>query len=145
MITKNENHRKRMVIDYSQTINRFTELDAYPFPDLDEMVSEIATYHVFSALDLKSAYHQIILQDCDKKYTAFEANGQLYQSRVLSFGLTNAVACFQRLMDNLIRDNNLKGTYAYLDNITICGETQEEHDRNLKAFRSGKTCQFNFQ
>ena len=42
MIT-NENHRKRMVIDYSETINLFTQLDAYPLPNIDEQINEIAT------------------------------------------------------------------------------------------------------
>ena len=52
-----ERHKKRMVIDYSQTINRFTELDAYPLPNINDMVQKIAQYSVFSTIDLRSAYH----------------------------------------------------------------------------------------
>ena len=44
-----------MVIDYSQTINRYTELDAYPIPRIDDMVSKISKYSVFTTLDLRSA------------------------------------------------------------------------------------------
>ena len=47
-----ENHKKRLVVDYSQTINRFTHLDAYPLPRIVDMVNEIASYQVFSTLDL---------------------------------------------------------------------------------------------
>jgi hypothetical protein len=54
-ITKNERHKKRMVIDFSQTINRFTELDAYQFPCIDKMASEVTKYQFFSTLDLQSA------------------------------------------------------------------------------------------
>ena len=51
-----------MVIDYSQTINRFTQLDAYPLPNINDMVQKIAQYSVFSTIDLRSAYHQIPLK-----------------------------------------------------------------------------------
>ena len=81
----------------------------------------------FSTLDLKSAYHQILLNETDRKFTAFEANGKFYQSRVLAFGLTDAVASFQRIMDDMISSNHLQA-------ITVCGTTQADHDANLKAF-----------
>ena len=134
VITSNERHKKRLVIDYSRTINRFTELDAYPLPRMDDLAQRVSKYKLFSTIDLKSAYHQIGIKECDMPYTAFEANGNLFHFKRLPFGVTNGVACFQRLMDNLIRENNLEGTFAYLDNVLICGSTKEEHDRNLAAF-----------
>lgn len=78
LVTTNENHKKRMVVDYSQTINRFTYLDAYPLPRIDKLIEKIAQFEVFSTLDLQSAYHQIPIMDNEKKFTAFEACGQLY-------------------------------------------------------------------
>ena len=48
-------HKKRMCVDYKQTINHFTELDAYPLPDSDDMVCEISQYTWFSTFNLKSA------------------------------------------------------------------------------------------
>ena len=68
-----------LLISFSQTINKFTYLDAYPLPNLNETVNTIAQYRVYSVIDLKSAYHQVPLQNRDKKFTAFEANGRLYQ------------------------------------------------------------------
>ena len=55
LIMTNENHKKRIVVDYSQTINRYTQLDAYLLPRIDEMVSDITKYRIFSTLDLRSA------------------------------------------------------------------------------------------
>jgi len=55
LVTKDERHKRRMVIDYSQTINRFTSLDAYPLPQIDQQVNELAKCKWFSTLDLKSA------------------------------------------------------------------------------------------
>ena len=62
VVTKGENHKKRMVIDYSQIINRFTRLDAFPLPRISDMINDIAQYRVFSTIDLQSAYHQIPLR-----------------------------------------------------------------------------------
>ena len=126
--------KKRLVVDYSLTINRFTYLDAYPLPHIEDLVNKVATYKFFSTIDLQSAYHCIPLHPDDKIYTAFEADGRLYQFTRLSFGLTNGVSSFQRIIADLITKSGLKGTYAYLDDVTICGKTQEEHDRNLERF-----------
>ena len=122
LVTLGERHKRRMVIDYSQTINRFTQLDAYPLPRIDDQINEIASNTVFSTIDLKDAYYQIEIRKEDRKYTAFEADGKLFQNKWMPFGVTNGVACFQRAMNDFIDNNNLPSSYAYLDNITICGK-----------------------
>lgn len=135
VVTKDENHKKRLAIDYSQTINRFTQLDAFPLPRISDTINEIAQYKVFSTLDLQSAYHQIPLREDDKPYTAFEAKGGLYQFTRLPFGVTNGVACFQREMMRFVEDNHLKAVFPYIDNITVCGKDQADHDANLILFQ----------
>ena len=134
VVTRNENHKKRLVIDYSETINRFMQLDAYPMPRIDDTVNQIAQYAVFSTVNLKSAYHQVPIKEEEKKYTAFEANSRLYQFCRIPFGITNGAAAFQRTMDNFISEEALKDTFAYLDNITICGRDQAHHDEHLERF-----------
>ena len=133
-ITTGDRHKKRLVVDYSQTINRFTLLDAYPLPRIDDLVGKVSQYKVFSALDLKSAYLQVAILPEDRPFTAFEADGRLLQFTRLPPGLTNAVSCFQRTIHNFIKDNNLDATFAYLDDVLVCGMNTEEHDRNLKRF-----------
>ena len=134
LVTRDNRHKPRLVIDYSRTINKFTFLDAYPLPRIDDMAFEVSKYKFYSTLDLKSAYHQIPIAECDREYTAFEADGELLQFTRIPFGVTNGVSAFQRTMDNLIKKHHLKGTFAYMDNITIGGETQKEHDANLQRF-----------
>ena len=134
VVTQSENHKRRLVIDYSQTINRFIMLDAYPLPHTDDTVNNIAQYWVFSTINLRSAYHKVKIKDSDKPYTAFQAGKALYQFTRVSFGVTNGVACFQRAMDNIIEQEKLQATFPYLDNITICGKDQNEQDINLKHF-----------
>ncbi len=128
-----DRHKKRLCIDYSQTINQYTELDAYPLPRIEDIVHNLAKYKVFSTFDLKSAYHQISIKESERKYTAFEGAGKLYQFCRVPFGVTNGVAVFQRAMDKLV-DEDLKDTFPYLDNITVAGSTQDEHDENVKKF-----------
>jgi predicted aspartyl protease len=127
-------HRKRLVIDFSQTINRYTFLDAYPVPSIEKVVSEVAKYDTHSTIDLKSAYFQIPIKPEDKPYTAFEANGKLWQFCRIPMGVTNGVAGFQRTIDGIIKKENLKGVHVYLDDITVSGNGQDEHDRNLDNF-----------
>ena len=134
LVTRNENHKRRMVIDYSQTINLFTNLDAYPLPKIEDLIAEIAKHEFFSTIDLSSAYHQIPILQHERIYTAFEAGGKLYQFKRIPFGVTNGVACFQRVIDKIIESERLQGVYAYLDDITVCGKNKEEHDIRLKAF-----------
>ena len=74
VVVKNQQSgKRRMVIDYSRTINRFTQLDVYPLPHIEEIVSELSKFKVFTTIDLKSAYHQIELNPRDREYTAFQS------------------------------------------------------------------------
>lgn len=58
LVVKDSRHKRRLVVDYSQTINRYTPLDAYPLPKIENVVNEVARGKWYSAIDLKSAYHQ---------------------------------------------------------------------------------------
>jgi len=132
-VVKRDN-KLRLVVDYSQTINKFTALDAYPMPRINDIVQNVASNSVFTTIDMKEAYHQIPLKTKDFQLTAFEASGRLYEFKRLPFGCTNAVPIFQRTINDFIEKNRLARTYAYLDDIIIGGRTQEEHDRNLHSF-----------
>ena len=134
LVVKQNCGKKRLCVDYSNTINRYTYLDAYPLPKIEPLVNKIGEFKIYSSLDLKSAYHQIPVRENEKKFTGFEANGKLYQFCRIPFGITNGVASFQRVIDDIIEKEKLQATYAYVDNITVCGKTQDEHDKNLKAF-----------
>ena len=68
----------------------------------------------------------------DREFTAFQSGNALYQWRRLPFRLTNAVPEFERLIT--LSENDVKGCYPYLDDLTIASANQVEHDRNLQAF-----------
>ena len=135
-ITKEDGtHKKRMVVDYSETINLFTELDAYPMPSIPKMVQDMSQYKYFSTFDLKSAYHQIPIREEDCKYTAFEADGKLWEFTTVPFGVTNGVSAFQRTIDKVLESEGVSDTFAYVDNVHVCGRTKEEHDQNVITFK----------
>ena len=79
VITSGEHHRKRMTVDYSETINKFSLLDAYPLPRIEEQINEISKNSIYSTIDLKEAYYQVPILKEERIYTAFEANNGLYQ------------------------------------------------------------------
>ena len=81
----------------------------HPFPSAEDMVHEVSKYRRYTTFDLLSAYHLARVHKSDVPYTAFEADGKLYQFRRLPFGLTNAVAAFQRLMDDMVEEHHLEG------------------------------------
>ena len=119
-----------MLIPYRKSTNKF---------------NKIASGNIFSTLDLKSAYYEIPLSENEKHYTAFEANGKLYQYCRLPFVVKNGVPAFQKIMDGIIESNKLLGVFAYLDNVTIVGKNQQQHDNNLKAFlETAKTLNLTF-
>ena len=78
--------------------------------------------------------HQIPIKADDKPHTAFEVFQRLYQFRRIPFGATNGVANFQRVIDNVILEEDLKDTFAYVDNVTVCRKDQAQHDENLNKF-----------
>ncbi|GFY21845.1 retrovirus-related Pol polyprotein from transposon opus [Trichonephila clavipes] len=127
-----------MVVNNSRTINKYTFLDAYPLPKIEEVILKISRNKVFSKIDLQSAYHQIPIQDSERHYTAFEACEKLYQLLRVLFGVTNGVACFQRVIDKIIEDERLTLTYPFIDDVTVCGKDQKEHDDKKSSHDCGK-------
>ena len=133
VVGNKESGKKRLCVDCSQTVNLYTQLDAYPLPRIEDLINNLSVYKMFSTFDLKRAYHQIPIVESDKAYTAFEANGKLWEFNRVPFGVKNGVPQFQRKIDELVSSESLKDTFPYLDNMTVGGRTREEHDANVDA------------
>jgi hypothetical protein len=119
--------------DYRR-INKFTKSDRYAMPTPEENFEAIGHAKVFSTLDLHSGYHQIGLREEDKEKTAFwgidkDGKDRLYQWKFLSFGLKNAPAEFQRVMDRVF--SGLEFVKCYIDDIIVFSTSAQKHRTHL--------------
>ncbi|KAJ9511483.1 hypothetical protein QJQ45_029857 [Haematococcus lacustris] len=121
----------RMCIDYRQ-LNKITIRDQYPLPRIDDLFDQLAGKTVFSSLDLQAGYHQIRIPAEDVPKTAFRTPEGHYQFKVLCFGLTNAPATFQRVMNEAFAEVINDCALVYLDDILVMSKNTEEHLVHLR-------------
>ena len=122
----------RCCIDYRQ-LNNVTIKDAYPLPRTDSCLDAMAEAQWFSTIDLRSSYHQVGVAPEDRDKTAFICPRGMYRFRSMPFGLCNAGATFQRLMDIVMSGLNLEICLVYLDDIVVYAKTPEQHLQRLAA------------
>ena len=116
----------RYCLDYRK-LNDVTKKDSYPLPRIDDSLDVLGKANYFSTLDLASGYWQIPLTDEAKEKSAFCTNSGLWQFTVMSFGLTNAPATFQRLMERVLAGLQWHTCLVYIDDIIIFSETIDDH------------------
>ncbi|KAJ9530390.1 hypothetical protein QJQ45_000755 [Haematococcus lacustris] len=121
----------RMCIDYRQ-LNKLTLRDQYPLPRIDDLFDRLSGCSVFSSLDLQAGYHQIRITPEDVPKTAFRTPEGHFQFKVLSFGLTNAPATFQRVMNDAFAPVLGKCALVYLDDILVMSKSLPDHMQHLR-------------
>ena len=119
-------------IDYRK-LNNVTTPDQYPLPNIAEIVDLIGQAKVFSTLDLKSGYWQIAIEDASIPKTAFRCHRGLFEFLRLPFGLRNAPASFQRILDSVLGDLIGKHCLLYLDDIFVFSDNAEEHLGHIQS------------
>ncbi|UYV66317.1 hypothetical protein LAZ67_4001317 [Cordylochernes scorpioides] len=119
--------------DYRR-LNAVTLPDRYPIPRLDDFHHILKGTRVYSKIDLCKAFYQIPIAEEDKPKTAIITPFGLFEFNVMSFGLRNATATFQRFMHEVLR--NLDFAFFYLDDILVASKTEEEHYSHLETLFS---------
>ena len=120
----------RFCVDYGQ-LNLATVKDAYPLPRIGDTLDMLAGKRWFLTLDLASGYWQVSLSPEARCKTAFATHSGLFQFRVMPFGLCNAPATFERLMDRVLHGLRWSRCLVYLDDIISFGTTFENALDNL--------------
>src|SRR5437588_19782 len=118
--------RLRLCVDY-RNLNKLTIHNKYPMPLMNELRNRVKDATIFTKLDLKDGYHLIRIKKGDKWKTAFRTRYGLYQYNVMPFGLVNAPATFQDMMNQVLREFLDQGVVVYLTEILIYSRTQKEH------------------
>jgi len=134
----------RMCVDY-RDINAQTVKDSFPLPRIGEVWSSLAGAKYFASLDLLMGYHQVEVREQDRLKTAFITHKGLFVYNVMPFGLCNAPATFQRLMEKILGSRIGRDVLVYLDDVLIYGATPEAVLRSLREvlmalIRAGLKC-----
>ena len=120
--------KKRMVQDYHY-LNEWTIKNYYPLPLISEVLESIGTKKLFIKMDLRWRYNNVRIKEGDEWKAVFMTLEGSFEPTVMFFGLTNSLATFQAMMNELLRDLINTGKVAvFIDNVIVGTETEEGHD-----------------
>ena len=126
VLVKKKDGTARLCVDYRR-LNSVTKKDAFPIPSTQDCLDTVAGSVLFSTMDITSAYNQVPIKKEDIPKTAFVTRSGFYEYKTMSFGLTNAPATFQRLMELALAGLQWECCLIYLDDVICFGRTFTEH------------------
>ena len=121
-MVKKKDGSSRLCVDYRQ-LNKLTIKNKYPLPRIDDLLDQLRGAVVFSKIDLRSGYHQILVKLEDLHKTAFKSRYEHYEYVVMSFGVTNALAIFMDYTNKIFRPYLDQFVVVFIDDILIYSES----------------------
>ena len=132
VLVKKSDNSLRFCIDYRQ-LNSVTVKDSYPLPRIDSCMDALGGSKYFSTLDLRQGYWQVENDPESADKTSFVTRRGSFRFKVLPFGLSNAPAIFQRLMNLVMRGLTWEACLVFLDDIVVMSSSFEQHLERLRA------------
>ena len=121
----------RLVCDWRE-LNKITVKNEACLPNIDDIFDTIQGSKYFTKLDLRSGYNQVRVRDEDVAKTAINTPLGHYEFKVMGFGLCNAPATFQSLMNDVLRPYLRKFVVVFLDDILIFSRNWKEHVKHVR-------------
>ncbi|XP_052735490.1 uncharacterized protein LOC108328707 [Vigna angularis] len=131
VMVKKSSGQWRMCVDFTD-LNKACPKDSYPLPSIDRLVDGASGHTILSFLDAYSGYNQIPMYAPDQSKTAFITEQANYCYEVMPFGLKNAGATYQRLMDKVFHQQIGRCMDVYVDDMVIRSNSMEQHLRDIK-------------
>ena len=126
-----KDRKLRLYIDYQQ-LNSITIKNRYPLPLSIELQDRFHRAKIFTKLDLHRVYNLVYMAKGEEWKTAFRTRYGYFEYQVMLFGLTNALATCQQLVNDILQEFLDNFAVAYLDNILIYSKSLEKHEEQVK-------------
>ena len=130
-MVKKPNGKWRMCVDFTD-LNRACSKDSYPLPWIDTLVDSIARHELLSFMDVFSGYNQIKMKEEGQEKTSFVTSHRLFCYKVMSFGLKNAGATYQRLMNKMFTHQLGRNVQVYIDDMLVKSIRENDHLNDLQ-------------
>ena len=131
VLVKKANGKWRMCIDFKK-LNKACPKDSYPLPRIDQLVDATSGHELLTFMDAFSGYNQIRMASEDEEKTAFITNRGLYCYRVMPFGLKNAGATYQRLVNKIFKEQIGHNMEVYVDDMLVKSRSSGNHVADLE-------------
>ena len=130
-MVKKANRKWRMCVNFTD-LNRACPKDSYPLPQIDTMVDSMARHKLLSFMDAFSGYNQIKMKEDDQERTSFVTCQGLFCYKVMLFGLKNAGATYQRLMNKIFTHQIRRNVQVYVDDMLVKSLRKKDHLNDLQ-------------
>jgi hypothetical protein len=131
VMVKKSTGKWRMCVDFTD-LNKTCPKDSYSLPRIDQLVDSTAGHKLLSFMDAFFGYNQIQMTEGDQEKTAFITSRGLFCYKVMPFGLKNAGATYQRLVNKMFHDQIGRNVEVYVDDMLVKSKKDEDHLIDLK-------------
>ncbi|XP_065626753.1 uncharacterized protein LOC136066400 [Quercus suber] len=130
VMVKKASGKWQMCVDFTD-LNKACPKDSYPLPRIDALVDSTARHQLLSFMDAFSGYNQIKMEEHDQEKTSLVTSQGLFCYKVIPFGLKNAGATYQRLMDKMFAHQIGRNVQVYVDDMLVKSRFEKDHLSDL--------------
>lgn len=131
VLVKKSNGKWRMCVDFTD-LNKACPKDSFPLPRIDLLVDSTAGHELLSFMDAFSGYNQIYMEETNQEKTAFITDQGLYCYKRMPFGLKNAGATYQRLVNRMFQSQIGRNVEVYVDDLLVKSVRANRHIEDLR-------------